>query len=269
MKIKYILLISPFIISSILILSCYKTDISTIPILFYAATVIFICGCAISFFLKLTDRVWFYVWIVFGAAFGIMALDQMLFGSSIFWRFFQNHPNGYYDLIFPSPIPFRGLIPFLLFYIVFCRKKNALRISENEKYASVIVILYCWLFFITPLYYGAPGMINYFHNYKIYLLTLLANTLLVACFVLFILIKGLSRLKLVYLLSFFLLLFVTMHGFVLLTVFKSGRWDAMFTLGDMIYLSRLYIKYIWLHSGAAYMLLLLGYQSLSLVVARK
>ncbi|MCU0286528.1 MAG: hypothetical protein MUF15_09010 [Acidobacteria bacterium] len=266
MKIKNILPIFPFIFSSILILSCFKTDISPKPILFYSATAILICGCAIGLFLKKTNSAWFYVWMVFGSMFGIMSLDQMLFNSSTFWRFFQDSVRGFDDLFFPSPIPFRGLIPLLLFYIVFCHNKSAIRINENEKYAIVIAILYCFFYFITPLYYGTPGVLmclnfNGGSGLKMINLSVLVSTILFACFVLFILMKGFGRLRLVYLVSFFLLFFVTMHAFVLLNAFKSGRWDCGFTLGDIIYLFRLYLKYIWLLSGAAYMLLLLEYQS--------
>ena len=154
----------------------------------------------------------------------------------------------------------------LLFYIVFCRKKSEISIKENEKYAIVIVILYCFFYFIAPLYYGTPGVLMCLNidrgiGLKMINLSILVSTILFACFVLFILMKGFGRLKLGYLMSFFLLLFVTIHGFVLLNALKSGRWDSMLTLGDIIYLFRLYLKYIWLLSGAGYMLLLLGDQS--------
>lgn len=266
MRIKNILPIFPFVFSSILILSCFKTDISPKPILFYFTTVILICGCTIGFFFKQTNSAWFYVWMVFGSIFGIMALDQFLLSRNIFWRFFQDSIRGFDDLFFPSPIPFRGLIPLLLFYIVFCRKKSEISIKENEKYAIVIVILYCFFYFIAPLYYGTPGVLMCLNidrgiGLKMINLSILVSTILFACFVLFILMKGFGRLKLGYLMSFFLLLFVTIHGFVLLNALKSGRWDSMLTLGDIIYLFRLYLKYIWLLSGAGYMLLLLGDQS--------
>ena len=223
MKIKNFLSTIPFIISSILILSFYETFIPLNSILFYSATAIFLCVFVIVIFLKLSDVSWFYVWIVFGVIFGIMALDKLAFNNSIYWHFLHDSSKGFEgSYILLSPIPFRGLIPFLIFYIAFCRKKNAIRIKENVKYSIVISIVYCWFFFISTLYYGTPLVVRYLYiiggiNNNLFVLV---NTILFAIFVLFIIETGFVRFKLIYLLSFFLLIFVSTNGFIVIHVFK-------------------------------------------------
>jgi hypothetical protein len=263
MRIKNFISVIPFIICSIFILIFFKTDITINSISLYSLTTIFICVSVVAFCLKLTDRTWFYVWIVFGFMFGIMALDQLAFNGNIYWRFFHDSSRGFDGYFFPSHIPFRGLIPFLIFYIAFCRKKNAIRIKENVKYIIVITIVYCWFFFISNLYYGTPWVVKYLYivggiNYNLFVLV---NTILFASFILFIIETGFVRLKLIYLLSFFFLIFVTMHGTLLVHLFKPGRYQSIPNFSDIIYFFSLYFKYIWLHSGAVYMLLLLGYRS--------
>jgi hypothetical protein len=76
-KIKNFISVIPFIIISIFILIFFKTDITINSISLYSLTTIFICVSAAAFCLKLTDRTWFYVWIIFGFFFGIMTLDQL------------------------------------------------------------------------------------------------------------------------------------------------------------------------------------------------
>jgi hypothetical protein len=78
---------------------------------------------------------------------------------------------------------------------------------------------------------------------------------------LFIIETGFVRFKLIYLLSFFLLIFVSTNGFIVIHVFKLLKGEYMTFFSDIIYFFRLYFKYIWVQSGAFYMLLLLGYRS--------
>ena len=254
--------IIPFGISLLLVISCFGSGIFPEPIFFYSATIVFLGGVIIGAFQKCTGREWFCVWTVFSFIFVLFSIDRLLLGGSIWIRFFEDHVEGYTDTIFPSNIPFRGLIPFIFFYFFMHIKKS--KLNKDYLYLMIFTFIYCFYFILSPIYYTAPIFrIYYLKGYseiKLINMSVLLTTILFAIIVLLI-IKGFSRRKYYFSMSVFVLMFVTIHFFMFYIGIKAGKRMSMYSSENLLLISKLYFKYVWTFSGAVYMLFFMWYKS--------
>ena len=262
MLIKIVFTISPYLFSMVLLSFSLKNDLQPFNVLFYPFVFLLVSGCFVLL-IKNKGRLWFGVWVVFCRIFGLFSIDHVLLNERVYLSYFQESVKGMDDVIFPSPVVFRGLIPFIIFYLIVERISVFKIFSLNKKLSIAISLLFCTYYFMVPLYYTSPSMRNCFYDSGccspvIYLFTVLSSALLCAFFEYILIFKKTKHLM-QYIFYFILLLFITVNTPVFVAII-SGLKSGTSSLGIIILAAKYYLKFVWISSGALYILLLLGWQ---------
>lgn len=242
------LIIVPFVLSSLIFFDYLRYDYYLKPFMLYIIALSIVGGSTWAYLKKIRDD-WFYVWAVFALFWGIMAVDRLFFNSNIYTRFFSEGPRGVTDILFDEMI-FRGIVPFLIFYLILLRrKKNKIRLKVYTLVAIIATNMYCFYIHILPFFLSAHVMSEFsIVNFnKTFSLNVLINSILFGMFVLVIVVK---KWECVFFPFFFLFIFL----FATMNISIISREEILtIRFETIITLFRLYLKYLWLFSGALFM----------------
>lgn len=258
---KFLFTISPYLLSMVLAIYSLGKEEQPFSSLFYPFVLLLVC----VYFLLLRrnkGHLWFGGWSVFCFIFGIFSIDYAFMEESLYQGYFTESLHGLSDILFPTPIIFRGIIPFIIFYFITKRISVFKTYSLNKKISITVPLLFCTYYFVSPLYYYSPLMSYFFervaHFQSIYVSTVLISALLCAYYEYCFIFK--SKVHLIrYVACFFLLLFLAVSIPVFIGII-SGLRSEFSTLLAIAVAVKYYLKFIWFSSGALYILLFLSLQ---------
>ena len=273
MKQEKYLTVTPYIISSIFILVRFHFNAFQAKTPIIIPAIIFVLGCTIAYILKLATKIWFLTWLVFASIYSLWSFDCLLFSDKIYRYLFYNNQHHVTAFVFPGQISVLGLIALSIFFIANYIFDHTKRYGDEAKYLSILSFSFCYLMLALPMYYGNPGVRDIFNMFQqrrhssfteLNAICLsLVLILMVFIIILFFVFDNIGKDKklMIPMLLNILILFVAMHLISMIKAVKEFGLSSLINSNDLVFLLGIYIKYIWIYPGTAYMLCYMWYKS--------